>query len=104
MKISINEKIKNFIQESYSKDINYFKKKNKIGIELISDNSCSFSDYTIVFLSKTNKVIEKIENISHLKKIIFDTEQNNITKENLKKTNFKRKKYYKKKYYKKKTK
>ena len=104
VKISINEKIKNFIQESYSKDINYFKKKNKIGIELISDNSCSFSDYTIVFLSKTNKVIEKIENISHLKKIIFDTEQNNITKKNLKKTNFKRKKYYKKKYYKKKTK
>jgi len=43
VKILINQKIKNFIQENYSNDINYFKKKNKINIELISDNSTPLS-------------------------------------------------------------
>ena len=104
VKILINQKIKNFIQENYSNDINYFKKKNKINIELISDNSLSLSDYILEFLSKTNKVIDKIERISHLKKIILNKEQNDNGKKNLKKTNLRKKKYFKKKYYKKKTK
>ena len=104
VKILINQKIKNFIQENYSNDINYFKKKNKINIELISDNSLSPSDYILEFLSRTNKVIDKIERISHLKKIILDKEQNDNRKKNLEKTNLRKKKYFKKKYYKKKTK
>ena len=97
VKILINQKIKNFIQENYSNDINYFKKKNKINIELISDNSLSPSDYILEFLSKTNKVIDKIERISHLKKIILNKEQNDNGKKNLKKTNLRKKKYFKKK-------
>ena len=97
VKILINQKIKNFIQENYSNDINYFKKKNKINIELISDNSLSLSDYILEFLSKTNKVIDKIERISHLKKIILNKEQNDNGKKNLKKTNLRKKKYFKKK-------
>ena len=97
VKILINQKIKNFIQENYSNDINYFKKKNKINIELISDNSLSLSDYILEFLSKTNKVIDKIERISHLKKIILNKEQNDNRKKNLKKTNLRKKKYFKKK-------
>ena len=104
VKILINQKIKNFIQENYSNDINYFKKKNKINIELISDNSLSPSDYILEFLSRTNKVIDKIERISHLKKIILNKEQNDNRKKNLEKTNLRKKKYFKKKYYKKKTK
>ncbi len=104
VKILINQKIKNFIQENYSNDINYFKKKNKINIELISDNSLSPSDYILEFLSRTNKVIDKIERISHLKKIILDKEQNDNRKKNLEKTNLRKNKYFKKKYYKKKTK
>jgi ribonuclease E len=104
VKILINQKIKNFIQENYSNDINYFKKKNKINIELISDNSLSPSDYILEFLSRTNKVIDKIEKISHLKKIMLNKEQNDNRKKNLEKTNLRKKKYFKKKYYKKKTK
>ena len=103
VKISINEKINIFFQENYLKDINYFKKKNKIDIELISDNTLSLSDYTIELLSKTKKVIEKIEKISHLNKIVLDKEQNNSIRKNSKKK-FKKKKYYKQKYFKKKTK
>ena len=103
VKISINEKINIFFQENYLKDINYFKKKNKIDIELISDNTLSLSDYTVEFLSKTKKVIEKIEKISQLNKVILDKEQNNNIRKNSRKK-IQKKKYYKKKYFKKKTK
>ena len=100
IKISANEKISQFIKENYVDDINYFKKKNKVEINVISNNSLDCSDYTIEFLSKTNKLIKKIEKISVLKKIV------NL-KQEIKETNnkkFTKKKFYKKKYFKKKIK
>ncbi len=100
IKISVNEKICQFIKENYVDDINYFKKKNKVEINVISNNSLDCSDYTIEFLSKTNKLIKKIEKISVLKKIV------NL-KQEIKETNnkkFTKKKFYKKKYFKKKIK
>ena len=100
IKISANEKISQFIVENYVDDINYFKKKNKVEINIFSNNSLDCSDYIIEFFSKTNKVLEKIEKFSVLKKIV------NL-KQEIKETNnkkFKKKKIYKKKYFKKKTK
>ena len=70
IKISANEKISQFIKENYVDDINYFKKKNKVEINIFSNNSLDCSDYIIEFFSKTNKVLEKIEKISVLKKIV----------------------------------
>jgi len=95
IKISVNEKISQFIKENYADDINYFKKKNKVEINIFSNNSLDCSDYILEFFSKTNKVLEKIEKISVLKKIV------NL-KQEIKKT--KKKKFYKKKYFKKKIK
>ncbi len=97
VKIYINEKINNFIQESYLKDINYFQKKNKKKIEVMSDNSLNFLDYKIEFFSKTNKLIDKIENISILKKHAINKFQNNKSVKVYKKNKYKKKKYYKKK-------
>jgi len=101
IKISVNEKISNFIQENYQDDIKYFQNKNQIELNIFSDNSLIFSDYTIEFLSKTNKVLEKIEKISKLKKT-------NILKDDKKvidfKKNIKKKKFYKNKFTKKKIK
>ena len=97
VKIYINEKINNFIQESYLKDINYFQKKNKKKIEIISDNSLNFSDYKIELFSKTNKLIDKIENISILKKHTISKFVNNKSDKVFKKNKYKKKKYYKKK-------
>ena len=100
IKISTNEKISRFIKENYADDINYFKKKNKVEINIFSNNSLDCSDYIIEFFSKNNKVLEKIEKISVLKKIV------NL-KQEIKATNnkkFKKKKFYKKKYFKKKIK
>ena len=56
-------------------------------------------DYEIEILSKTNKVIEKVEKISNLKKLeIFKPEAKNF---NINKKKFIKKKFYKKKYKKK---
>ena len=65
-----------------------------------SDNALSLSDYRIELLSKTKKVIEKIEKISHLNKVILDKGQSNNIRKNLKKK-FTKKKFTKKKYFKK---
>ena len=100
IKLFANEKITNFINENYSDEIGYFKKKNKLIIEINHDNSLSFSDYIVEFLSKTNKVIEKIEKVSILKKP--DVSDQIKTSKNFKKNKNKiKKKYYKKKFYKK---
>ena len=95
VKIYLNDKISNFIKESYYDDFNYFKRKNKIEINLFENNALGLDDYEIEFLSKTNKVIEKVEKISNLKKLeIFKPEAKNY---NINKKKFKRKKFYKKK-------
>jgi len=94
VKIFLNEKISNFIHENYLKDINYFKKKNKININIETNKLLNFSDYDIHFLSKTKKIIEQIEQVSVLKKLT--TEKNQKIKKTLKRKKF-NKKYFKKK-------
>ena len=99
VKIYLNDKISNFIKESYYDDFNYFKRKNKIEINLFENNALGLDDYEIEFLSKTNKVIEKAEKIYNLKKLeILKPEAKNYY---INKNKFKKKKFYKKKYKKK---
>ncbi len=96
VKLYLNEKICKFIKETYMDDFNYFKIKNKIEINIFEKNSLEIDDYEIEFLSKTNKVIKKIEKVSSLKKLeILKPEVKNF---NLKKRKFKKKKFYKKNY------
>ena len=97
IKINLNEKINNFIKDSYMDDFNYFKSKNKVEINLFDNNSLGLDDYELEFLSKTNKVIEKLEKISSLQKLI-------ILKPEAKNYNFNKKKFKKKKFFKKKIK
>ena len=95
VKMYLNDKINNFIKENYYDDFNYFKRKNKIEINFFENKSLGLDDYEIEFLSKTNKVIEKLEKISNLKKLeIFKPEVKNF---NINKKKFKKKKYYRKK-------
>jgi len=96
VKLYLNEKICKFIKETYMDDFNYFKIKNKIEINIFEKNSLEIDDYEIEFLSKTNKVIKKVEKVSSLKKLeILKPEAKNF---NLKKRKFKKKKFYKKNY------
>ena len=96
IKLYLNEKICKFIKETYIDDFNYFKVKNKIEINIFEKNSLEIDDYEIEFLSKTNKIIKKVEKISSLKKLeILKPEVKNF---NIKKRKFKKKKFYKKNY------
>ena len=70
------------------------KKKNKVKINIKSNDNLNFSEYLIEYKSKSNKVIEKVEKVESLKKIIAD-KKNKINKSPKKKI-FKKRKYKKK--------
>ena len=100
--VSINEKIQNFIENYFSEDLNYFKKKNKIKISLNISEKLGLQEYEIQFKSKSGKILEKIEKIENLKKITDEKVEKNLELKNIKKSNFKRKIFKKRKNFKKK--
>ena len=92
--LQINNKISDFINENFKNDVNYFEKKNKVKININSNDKLNLSEFFIEYKSKSKKVIEKVENLENLKKIIIENKNKKINK-NI------RKKMYKKKYKKK---
>ena len=98
VKVKVCDKISNFIKENFVDDLKYFEKKNKIKVEIISDNSLIIPDHKIELQNKSKKVLEKIENISKLKNLNEQTLHDNT---NNKKIKYKKKIFYKKKYFKK---
>ena len=103
VKVKVCDQIRNFIKENFADDLKYFEKKNKIKVEIISDNSLIIPDHKIELQNKSKKVLEKIENISKLKNLNEQTLHDNTTSKKIKykKNNFKKKIFYKKKYFKK---
>jgi len=100
---SINEKILNFIENHFNEDLNYFQKKNKLKINFISKKDLSLFEYSVEFKSKSKKVLEKIEKIETLQKIINEKKEKRVLIKKEKKQIFKKKKFKgKKKVFKKK--
>ncbi len=93
--VQINNKVSDFIDQNFKKDLNYFEKKNKVKIDINSNDKLNFSEYLIEYKSKSNKVIEKVEKLESLKQIITDKKNMKINI-NPKKKLFKKKKYKKK--------
>ena len=77
------------------------KKKNKIKIEITSDNSLIVPDHIIKFQNKSKKIVEKIESLTTLQKLDMSKDTINNMQINNKNKKYKKKKFYKKKYYKK---
>ena len=61
--ISIPEKIKNFIEKHFVKEIHHFKKKYKFEFNFISDKNLIIPEYKIDVLNKNKKIIKKIQNL-----------------------------------------
>ena len=61
--VSIPEKVKIYIEQNLSKEINYFKTKYKLEFNLISDKSLIIPEYKINLLNKAKKSIKKVENV-----------------------------------------
>ena len=103
VKVKVCDQVRNFIKENFVDDLKYFEKKNKIKVEIISDNSVIIPDHKIELQNKSKKVLEKVEHISKLKSLSEQILQDNTNNKKIKykKNNFKKKIFYKKKYFKK---
>ena len=95
IEVQINNKITDFIELNFKKDLSYFEKKNKVKINIKSNEQLNFSEYLIEFKSQSNKVREKTEKLESVKKIA--TEKKGIKSNiNPKKKLYKKKKFKKK--------
>ena len=100
VELKVCKKISDFLKENFMDDLTYFEKKNKIKIDIISDNSLIIPEYIINVKNKTNKTLELIENFKTLKNLEQQKKEDNVInikdKKKFKKKTFKKKRYFKK--------
>ena len=100
VELKVCKKISDFLKENFIDDLTYFETKNKMKIDIITDNSLIIPEYIIDLKNKSKKTIELIEHFEKLKSLELQKKESNIIdiKENKK---FKKKPFRKKKFYKK---
>ena len=100
VELKVCEKVSDFLKENFVDDLTYFEKKNKIKIDIISDNSLIIPEYIIDIKNKSKKTVELVEYYEKLKNLEIQNMQNKFLekKENKKinKKTYKKKRYYKK--------
>ena len=97
--LKVCKKISDFLKENFIEDLTYFEKKNKMKIDIISDNSLIIPEYIIDIKNKSKKTIELIEHFEKLKNLENQKVNNVIElkdKKKFKKKTFRKKKFYKK--------
>ena len=94
--LKICRKVSDFMKENFIEDLKYFENKNKVKINIVSDNSLTIPEYIIDLQNKSKKTIEKIESIKKLKNLedLKNEKINNNLGKSIKKKSFK--KFYKK--------
>ncbi len=96
--LKINNKISDFIENQFIDDLKYFEKKNKIKINITHSEELNLTEYLIEFKSKSGKILDKIEKIENLQKVVTTKENSNyIIQKTFKKRKFKKRKFVKKK-------
>ncbi len=97
--LKVCKKISDFLKENFIEDLTHFEKKNKMKIDIISDNSLIIPEYIIDIKNKSKKTIELIEHFEKLKNL-EEQKFNNVIelkdKKKFKKKTFRKKKFYKK--------
>ncbi len=100
VELRVCKKISDFLKENFVNDLTYCEKKNKMTIDIISDNSLIIPEYIINIQNKSKKTIELVEYHETLKNLEVQNKENKIIekKENKKinKKTYKKKRYYKK--------
>ena len=100
VELRVCEKISNFLKENFIENLTYFEKKNKIKIDIISDNKLIIPEYIIDFKNKSKKTLELIEHFEKLKNLDKQKVSGNIIefkdKKKFKRKSFKKKKFFKK--------
>tara|TARA_Y100001970_G_C14014840_1_gene740375 strand:- start:458 stop:1000 length:543 start_codon:yes stop_codon:yes gene_type:complete len=98
--LKVCEKISDFLKENFVKDLTFIEKKNKMKIDIITDNKLIIPEYIIDMKNKSRKTIELVEQFEKLKNIEQTKIEENKVETKIKKT-FIKKKRYKKKFFKK---
>ena len=87
--LKVCEKIYDFLKENFIDDLTYFEKKNKIKIDIITDNKLIIPEYIIDFKNRSKKTLELIEHIEKLRSLDQQKRDYNVVelkvKKNLKK-------------------
>ncbi len=98
--LKVCKKISDFLKENFVENLTYFEKKNKMKIDIITDNSLIIPEYIIDIKNKSKKTIELVEHQEQLKSL---EQQKEVVKKNISKTKkkFSKKKINKKRFFKK---
>ena len=99
VELKVCKKISDFLKENFVDHLIYFEKKNKIKIDIISDNTLIIPEYIIDFKNKSKKTLELIKHEESLKRIEEQAQDNvvdlKIKKKFLKKPFRKKRKFFK---------
>ncbi len=99
VELKVCKKISDFLKENFVNDLTYFEKKNKMKLDIISDNSLIIPEYIINFQNKSKKTVELVEYFEKLKNLEMEKKESKVTQDREKKTykkTYKKKKFYKK--------
>ena len=79
VELKVCKKISDFLKENFVNDLTYFEKKNKITIDIISDNSLIIPEYLINIQNKSKKTIELIEHYEKLKNLEIKNKEDKLS-------------------------
>ena len=100
VELKVCKKISDFLKENFVENLTYFEKKNKMTIDIITDNSLIIPEYIIDIRNKSKKTIELIEHREQLQSL---EKQKEVIKKSVSKTKkkFNKKKIKNKRFFKK---
>jgi len=96
VELRVCDKISAFLKENFIEDLTYFEKKNKMKIDIISDNNLIIPEYIIDIKNKSKKTIELIEYFEKLKNLDDLTKDKKIIDKKKSKKTYRKRKFYKK--------
>ena len=101
VELKVCKKISDFLKENFVEDLTFFEKKNKIKIDIVTDNSLIIPEYIIDIKNKSKKTIELVEYYENLKNLDQQIKDSKIIDLKTKKKFINKKTFRKKKFFKK---
>ncbi len=100
VELKVCEKISDFLKENFVDDLNYFEKKNKMKIDIVTNNNLIIPEYIINIKNKSKKTLEVVEHFEKLKNLDQQKKESNLINfkdvKKFKKNTYKKKKFFKK--------
>ena len=101
VELKVCKKISDFLKANFVEDLTFFENKNKIKIDIITDDSLIIPEYIIDIKNKSKKTIELIEYYENLKNLDQQIKEAKIIDLKTKKKFINKKTFRKKKFFKK---